>query len=460
MEEPFKVIIVGGSVAGLTLAHCLDRANIEYNEGASIGLWPTGGRVLDQLGIWDDVARNAEVMRCHNVLFPDGFTFRHFMLKKVYERFGYGLVFVERQRLLESLYQHLLDKSKIHLNQAVVRIQQTKNGVSVSTQDGTAYKGSLVVGADGVHSRVRAEMWRLAEAQSPGSITEREKKTLKAEYACVFGISSAITGLPVGEHANVYGDDHAVLTFHGRESVYWFMISRMDRVYAYPDVPRYTMEDAEELCGGRYVDVRIAERVCVRDLWQSRRVASMTAMEEGLFETWSFGRVVLLADAVRKMTVTMGQGANATIEDSAVLATLLDRLVHEGTTKTHATDEAIKSILAEFQALRYPRSKTIYNQTYHGVRMHTRNGIARRLTGRYIMRSQIESMTDAQSVLLAVGPVVGFIPLPERHTDGWEKYGNHSPSRKSGTHWVTWGIVPISIVLGVSLMARYRAVGR
>ncbi|KAL4985227.1 hypothetical protein BDW68DRAFT_165519 [Aspergillus falconensis] len=53
-DRPFKVIIVGGSVAGLILAHCLYRANIDHlvleerleispQEGASIGLWPTGG---------------------------------------------------------------------------------------------------------------------------------------------------------------------------------------------------------------------------------------------------------------------------------------------------------------------------------------------------------------------------------------------------------------------------------
>lgn len=59
----FKVIIVGGSIAGLTLANILERYGIDYvvlekhddiapQLGASLGLLPHGSRILDQLGIY------------------------------------------------------------------------------------------------------------------------------------------------------------------------------------------------------------------------------------------------------------------------------------------------------------------------------------------------------------------------------------------------------------------------
>lgn len=62
----FRVVIAGGSVAGLTLAHCLLKNNIDFvvleaspvvapDVGASLGLLANGGRVLDQLGVFDDV---------------------------------------------------------------------------------------------------------------------------------------------------------------------------------------------------------------------------------------------------------------------------------------------------------------------------------------------------------------------------------------------------------------------
>jgi hypothetical protein len=60
----FKVIIVGGSVAGLTLAHMFEKANINYTIleardtispqlGASIVIMPNGARILDQLGVFE-----------------------------------------------------------------------------------------------------------------------------------------------------------------------------------------------------------------------------------------------------------------------------------------------------------------------------------------------------------------------------------------------------------------------
>jgi FAD dependent monooxygenase len=60
----FKAIIVGGSVAGLTLAHTFDSAGIDYvlleardtiapPLGATIVIQANGARILDQLGVYD-----------------------------------------------------------------------------------------------------------------------------------------------------------------------------------------------------------------------------------------------------------------------------------------------------------------------------------------------------------------------------------------------------------------------
>ena len=66
MPSPLKVIIVGGSVSGLTMAHALHRAGIDYivlekgseiafNGGASIGLMPHALRIMDQMGMYEDI---------------------------------------------------------------------------------------------------------------------------------------------------------------------------------------------------------------------------------------------------------------------------------------------------------------------------------------------------------------------------------------------------------------------
>lgn len=64
-EAPFRVIVVGAGVAGLTASHGLQRAGIDHvilekgevapPEGASISIYPQGARVLDQIGCLDSV---------------------------------------------------------------------------------------------------------------------------------------------------------------------------------------------------------------------------------------------------------------------------------------------------------------------------------------------------------------------------------------------------------------------
>lgn len=73
-KSNLKVIIVGGSVAGLTLAHSLRQVGIDYvvleaykeiapQVGASIGILPNGARVLDQLGCFDDINSLCDPLR-------------------------------------------------------------------------------------------------------------------------------------------------------------------------------------------------------------------------------------------------------------------------------------------------------------------------------------------------------------------------------------------------------------
>ena len=67
-KGPFKVVIVGGGIAGLTLANSLSHADIDYvllegrdeiapQVGASIGIFGQGGRILDQLGLYNEIVK-------------------------------------------------------------------------------------------------------------------------------------------------------------------------------------------------------------------------------------------------------------------------------------------------------------------------------------------------------------------------------------------------------------------
>ncbi|KAJ6179789.1 hypothetical protein N7519_010250 [Penicillium mononematosum] len=446
----FKVIIVGGSIAGLTLAHSLSKANIDHiviekraeiapQEGAFIGVWPNGAQILDQLGLYKSLEKlTAPINRMH-LSFPDDYSFSSFLPKAIHERFKYPIVSLDRQKVLEILFQNYPDKSNIITNQRVSEVRLLGDSASVVTEDGSVFRGDLIVGADGVHSRIRSEMWRLADELYPGMITPQERETLTVEYACVFGISRPIPGLRSGEHINHYGDKFCVITFHGKDGrVFWFIIQKLDRVYTYPNAPRYSPNDAADLCG-KMQNVVIWRDITVGDLWKTKVVASMTALEEGIFKTWSLNRIVILGDSVHKMTPNIGQGANTAIEDVAVLASLINRMIHAD--DLHKPSEScIETMLQEYKTLRYEPAKSTYQRSRFGARFHTRDNWLKALVGRYVFQ-YVGGLIENRTVkTLAGGNTIDFLPRPERLEAGSVAQlpkGQDSPQRQWTLLWVS-----------------------
>lgn len=79
------------------------------------------------------------------------------------------------------MYDHIQDKNKVFLRKRLDRIEDTTKGVKVYCTDGSVYEGDVVAGADGVNSRVRDEMWRLADEAHPGLISAEERQ---CGYTC------------------------------------------------------------------------------------------------------------------------------------------------------------------------------------------------------------------------------------------------------------------------------------
>ncbi|KAF4447568.1 FAD binding domain-containing protein [Fusarium austroafricanum] len=312
-QEQFKVIIVGGSITGLTLAHSLDRigvdytilekrANIAVQEGASIGILPNGARVLDQLGLYNVIEQSTSPIRASHIHFPDGFHFTSSYPRRILESFGYPIVFLERRRLLEILYNALPEKTKVQVNKTVSDIEKCSEGgkysVRVRTLDGNVYEGDLVVGADGVHSRTRSEMWRLSGSSQTGDVPSIPGTSV--EYCCVFGISQGLSGLSVGEQVMHMYNGRALLVIpHKEELVFWFLVRKLDRKYQYSNAPRFTLEDAAEECL-QVANAPIADGIQFEHVWNTRQAFNMVSLEENLFKAWSFGSVVCIGDSMHK----------------------------------------------------------------------------------------------------------------------------------------------------------------
>lgn len=177
-KPKFRVVIVGGSIAGLTLAHCLLRNNIDFvvleahNEiapqvGASIGIIPNGARILDQLGLFDDILDTTEPMQESSYWTQEGnLIVRNDTPQLIHKRHGYPIAFVDRQVVLKVLYDHLADQQdRILVGKKVIKVENLHGKVKVHCADHSVFDGDLVVGADGVRSIVRQQMWDYMESR-------------------------------------------------------------------------------------------------------------------------------------------------------------------------------------------------------------------------------------------------------------------------------------------------------
>lgn len=180
IDSPFKVLIAGGSVAGLVLANALERAGIDYlvlekreiapNLGASISILCHTARVLEQLGMWQTILSKTLPLLDRLHFDENGDLFENTaVLRLLAERTGRPILFVARQVYLQTLLDNIpqSSRSKIQAHKKVESFHEDDEGVTVVTDKGEQIRGSILIGADGVHSSVRDLMANYLEKSDP-----------------------------------------------------------------------------------------------------------------------------------------------------------------------------------------------------------------------------------------------------------------------------------------------------
>lgn len=83
-------------------------------------------------------------------------------------RHGYPILSLDLQTLLQVLYDNIHDTRKVLTKKDVQKVDLVLDGIVAKTSDGSSYEGDILVGADGNHSTVRDEMWKIADKLAPG----------------------------------------------------------------------------------------------------------------------------------------------------------------------------------------------------------------------------------------------------------------------------------------------------
>lgn len=218
-------------------------------------------------------------------------------------RLGYEPIFVDRQMIIQILYDNLIDKTRILTSRSVVHVEQDWNGVRIQTKDGDVFTGDILVGADGVHSTVRREMWRIADAEKPGLFPSKERDEVPTEYCCIFGVSKPTDLFEKYSAQYIMGRGHSYLLVSGVGGrIYWFLFKKLAKTTRglYEKVPRYTNAERDALAE-EHANDRFSDDLTFGDLYSLRTAATLQALPEVVFSRWHYGRIVTVGDAAHKV---------------------------------------------------------------------------------------------------------------------------------------------------------------
>jgi 2-polyprenyl-6-methoxyphenol hydroxylase-like FAD-dependent oxidoreductase len=293
------ILIVGGGLAGLTLANYFERQNREpliveqapdwRASGYGIGLWEDGLAVLEELGRLEAVREYATS--------PGGFEVRSsedgLLTRAKLPSAKTLLLPIYRGDLHAALREGVPD-DWIRMGTSPVQITENPDGVEVTFDDGTTERFSLVVGADGVHSTVREQC-----------LTDWTRN----EYDTYIWSLWASQDVAVGsDMVSVWGPGSEGFVVRVGDRVGFNLAAQLDTP---PNPPAREMlrTQAEEIG------------------WQLPALLDGTdddpffdRVRDVTCDTWHTDRVVLIGDAAHAVHPISGMGASLALQDARVLA--------------------------------------------------------------------------------------------------------------------------------------------
>ncbi|PTD06396.1 FAD-dependent monooxygenase ausM [Fusarium culmorum] len=438
MSSKVEVIIVGGGVSGLTFAHCLRNAGINYvllekgaeicfRGGASIGLMPHGLRILDQLGVCDQILGLTAPMHTSMSRLPSGKKFRESQVPaEIAKRHGYPVTFFEREELLRVLYENIPDKENIQTSQQVTDLQLGENLVTVKTNQGRTWKAPIVVGADGIHSLVRKSIWKEIDQRTEGASLS-QSQAIVADYYCTFGVSVYKSDDPEfiegAGHVNFDHSRSTVVINSSRNKHFWFLILKFNERKTYPNIPRFGEKDMEKMAAENK-DLMVTEHTSFADLWRMRTKCAMVPLEEVVFDVWHTNRLVLLGDSAHKVTPNAGQGGNSAIESAAVLVNLLHKAKTSHGNLENLNTAEITNLFQKYHANRKIRVKEMSQTSAFLTRLHAQDNRMLKVVGRHVFPFLGDDFDlNAVSNYIIGGPTLDFIQVKTKPAlipwEGW-----------------------------------------
>ncbi|MGN8070886.1 FAD-dependent oxidoreductase [Mucilaginibacter sp. 22184] len=345
------IIIIGAGYAGLSLALFLKKAGIPsaifeaYPDvksiGAGIGLAPNGVSILQELGLSEKVINAGKTIDYNNFRNYKG-KFLARIKTNAIKKFGQPFVTISRATLHQILYQEAIEQGiGINFQKRLKDINEHTEGIIAIFDDESRVEGSLIIGADGIHSATRKIIFNNAFPE---------------EYTGFYGSGGFTQRSAVWQHLGQYGHDALNLSF-GLSGFFGFSFQSKDELmwWCSLELPEQDAKQtlmnlpAEALKNKLATDYKDFYQPVPQLIANSDHVIKTIMYDMPSLPEWHKGKTILIGDAAHAVSPTSGLGASLALEDAMILAKLLRKYITADYPKA----------FSDFQSIRKPRVEKV-----------------------------------------------------------------------------------------------------
>ena len=339
-----QIAIIGGGIGGLTAALALQQSGFQaevfeqapelLEVGSAIAIWSNATRVLQHLQLAGKILECAGIVEELRWMDQNGFLLNRVSIANPQS----PAVALHRSDLQRTLRQ-ALPQSTIHLGHALVAYRQQGDKMVATFANGSSVESDFLIGADGVHSRVRAQFINDGEPVQRG-------------YTIWRGTSPVTPrAIPPGVGMELYGRGKRFgIGPVGFGRTGWWAAANAE-----------STDQVADLFAGWYAPVM--ELIAATPRGSILRTG---ATDREPNKNWGTGRMTLLGDAIHPTTPNLGQGCCQAMEDALVLARCFE--------KRGPTEDALRT----YERLRHFRTAALTRiSRYYGRVGQLENPIAR-----------------------------------------------------------------------------------